>query len=95
MAGISGIELVIHQNQMNQNAPFTIVNAVCPAGKVALGGGFSHTTSPLVQVTRSAPMVDSGTGLAKGWSVQVILSSEVGPEGGWYALAYATCANAS
>ena len=94
-AGVSGVEFVTHQISVDQNVPWIIVLASCPAGKVALGGGYTHTPSPLIQVTASDPMIDPATRMPIGWRVVAEMNAEVGPEGGWFARSWAICANAS
>ena len=94
-AGISGITVVSQTNNKGPFEYFTIVDALCPSGKVALGGGFNQTDSVDVHVIQSQPLVASGSGLAIGWRVHAVVHAVTGPVPGWQATAWAICASAS
>jgi hypothetical protein len=93
--GVSDVEFVTQQSTVEQNTTVTNALARCPDGKVALGGGYTITPNPLIQVTNSEPMIDPASRLPIGWRVLARMYAEVGPEGGWFARAWAICANAS
>jgi hypothetical protein len=92
---LSDIEVV---SATNVKAPldfFTTVDANCPTGKVAIGGGYEQTDFSEVHVIESKPKVDSGTGMPTGWRVHAVLHFPLpSAYGSWFATAYAICADA-
>jgi hypothetical protein len=70
---------------------FTILDANCPAGKIAISGGFSKDYS--AQILMSSPILNSAN-VATGWRVHAEMPAfQAHLE--WTTVAYALCANAS
>lgn len=92
-AGFSDIEVVSSTSTKAAYFDyFTTVDANCPAGKVATGGGFEHTDYAALHVIYSKPKFDAATGVPTGWTVHVVLHAP--SETDWFATAYATCVDA-
>lgn len=94
-AGFSNVKVVSVTNDKTLIDFFTTVDANCPAGKVATGGGFEHTDYSGLDVIYSKPKFDAATGVPTGWTVHVVLRVPIVDMGGWSATAYAICADAS
>lgn len=72
-AGLAGYERVLETRAASPGA-FTVVNAVCPAGKKVLGGGFQFTGSAgEVTVFQSFPQqsTDASGNPVSSWQVGV------------------------
>jgi hypothetical protein len=70
----------------------TTRDANCPAGKVAIAGGFDKSVHD-INVFRSMPILNSN-GVATGWRVYAEMPT-FDIHGEWTITAYALCANAS
>lgn len=84
VCGVSGYQVVVQQANLSAQQARTIV-AQCPAGKKAVGGGFSGT-QPEFQVFESRPISD-GTGWQISAKSAYILPSSIQAD------AYVVCAN--
>lgn len=91
--GLSDIEVVKVTNVKGPVDYFTTVVAHCPAGKVAISGGFEQTKTDGIYVQYSKPIIDQVSGLPTGWTVHAEMTSLVFI-GNWEATAYAICAAA-
>jgi hypothetical protein len=88
--GISGYEIVDGVISAIDAAPGKSSSAVCPTGKVPIGGGYwiSPTTTDVIVVRAAGPAMPNG--LPPGWSV---LAERMGPGSeSWGVRAWAFCA---
>jgi hypothetical protein len=93
-AGFSDVKVVSATNTKGAFDFFTTVDAHCPAGKVATGGGYEHTDYWALHVIDSKPKFNESTGVPTGWTVHAVLHAPIeGP--GWFVTSYAICADAS
>ena len=91
-SGLAGLEWVSVTRNYGSFEYFTTVDANCPAGKVALSGGFDKSSSD-VHIARSMPILDAAN-VATGWRVHGSLPI-LDVHGDWSVTAFALCGNAS
>jgi hypothetical protein len=90
-SGVSGIEWISVTSAKGFADYFTTVDANCPAGKVATGGGFQKTDSSTM-IYYSMPIMNGG--VATGWRVYGSMPLlEI--HGNWSVMSYAVCVNAT
>ena len=90
--GVAGLQWVSVTNQKGTFDFFTTVDANCPAGKVALAGGFDVSDTSTA-INRSMPILN-GAGAATGWRVYGSMP-ELPIHYGWTVTAFTLCANPS
>lgn len=90
-SGMAGLEWVTVSRTYGPLEYYTILDANCPAGKVAISGGFSKDYSALILTSR--PILNAAN-VATGWRVHAEMPAfQVHAE--WTTVAYALCANAT
>lgn len=89
-SGAAGLEWVSALHAYEGSIPFT-ADANCPAGKVALAGGFDKSAFH-ISITRSIPILNEA-GAATGWRVAGVMADHRPPP--WTVTSYALCGNAS
>lgn len=90
-SGMAGLEWVKVTRSYGPLEYFTFLDANCPAGKIALSGGYSKDRD--VEINQSMPILNDA-GAATGWRV----FAEMPPfavHGPWSVTAFALCGNAS
>lgn len=84
--GLSGVQRVSLVGASDTSTPKS-VSVPCPAGKVVLGGGFSHIGPTGFEVVASAPLVGQ-----EGWFVQI---NRTAAPATWAVEGHAICATAA
>ena len=93
-SGVSGLETVYAFDQGDPTADNKSVQAPCPSGKKALGGGFELAAGGLpVDVQFSEPMGQVGQA-PTGWAAHALETSPIDPAEEWSLGVYAICADA-
>ena len=91
-SGLAGLEWVSVTRNYGAFEYFTTVDANCPAGKIALSGGFDKSMSD-IHIARSMPILNAAN-VATGWRVHGSLPI-LDVHGDWSVTAFALCGNAS
>ncbi len=90
-SGMADLEWVTESRTYGPLEYFTILDANCPAGKIAISGGFAKDY--YAQVLMSRPILNNAN-IATGWRVHAEMPAfQVHAE--WTTVAYVLCANAS
>lgn len=91
-SGLSGLEWVSATRNYGPLEYSTTIDANCPAGKIALSGGFDKSASDIA-IFRSMPILNDAN-VATGWRVYGQMPT-LDVHGEWSVTAFALCGNAS